>query len=111
MTWRIFCAEGRLQVDSGDGPMASPATTPAIWIEWRTEARLRPRSVSPGFTRDRNPCASDHVSAIFGTRSHFYSRKSQQITPLCIADWTGSDLVAGRRNGRVSKIIVSRLNF
>lgn len=38
----IFCAEGRLQVDSGDGPIDIARHDTAIWSNGRTEARLRP---------------------------------------------------------------------
>ncbi|MDQ6435010.1 HutD family protein [Mesorhizobium sp. LHD-90] len=38
----IFCAEGRLQVDLGDGPTNLTRHDTAIWSNDRTEARLRP---------------------------------------------------------------------
>lgn len=38
----IFCADGRLQVDAGDGPIDLARHDTAIWSNGRTEARLRP---------------------------------------------------------------------
>ncbi|MFI0843572.1 HutD family protein [Mesorhizobium sp. IMUNJ 23232] len=38
----IFCAEGRLQVDTGDGQTDLAHHDTAIWSNGRTEARLRP---------------------------------------------------------------------